>query len=533
MSPHLRRPGRRRPSRLLASLLTVAALAATAACGGGSTPPAAGSTADASLAGATVNQTDTLRLALSRQLTGVNPHKGGSPDSSGAVIGSVYESLTRITADAQTAPGLATAWTNSDPLTWTATIRTDRLYSDGTPLTADDIVWNFATILDPDYKGTIGAPIRKYLTSVEKVDDQTVTFHLSVPALDFPGRLWSVYIVKPEFAQTHNLETESLGSGPYVIDSLDLENGVQLSLNPHWTGDRPAFDKVSYTVLASEAQRVAALQAGEQDIALNLEPLSLDQFADSPNYDTIIGVGPQPLVLAINERKTGTPLADARVRQALNYATDKQGIITGILKDSVEPLPGQVLFEPFQTPVPGVTAYEYDPDKAKALLAEAGYADGFTVEVDVPSGTYVSAELISQAIAAQWAQIGVTLTITTEPFPAWLQRQYGADDQASDLVYIMWGGQYRDGYSLFDPFRSDHIQSHVKAPEFDALVLQAQAASDPTQQRALVGQAVTNYRDEAHTVFLYPSPFTAVVSKAVTWTPKPSRYLYAQEVGRA
>jgi peptide/nickel transport system substrate-binding protein len=73
----------------------------------------------------------------------------------------------------------------------------------------------------------------------------------------------------------------------------------------------------------------------------------------------------------------------------------------------------------------------------------------------------------------------------------------------------------------------------VKAPEFDALVLQAQAASDPTQQRALVEQAVTNYRDEAHTVFLYPSPFTAVVSKAVTWTPKPSRYLYAQEVGRA
>jgi len=532
MSPTLRRPGRRRLSRLVASLLTVAALAATAACGGGSTQPA-GSTADASLAGVTTNQSDTLRLALSRQLTGVNPHKGGSPDSSGAVLGSVYESLTKITADAHTAPGLATAWTNPDPLTWTATIRTDRVYSDGTPLTADDIVWNFITILDPEYKGTIGAPIRKYLASAEKVDDQTVTFHLSSPALDFPGRLWSVYIVKPEFAQTHNLETESLGSGPYVIDSLDLENGVELSLNPHWTGDKPAFDKVRYTVLASEAQRVAALQAGEQDIALNLEPLSLDQFTDSAAYNTIIGVGPQPLVLAINERKTGTPLADARVRRALNYATDKKGIISGILKDSVEPLPGQVLYEPFQTPVDGVTAYEYDPAKAKALLAEAGYADGFTVEVDVPSGTYVSAELISQAIAEQWAQIGVALTITTEPFPAWLQRQYGDDDQAADLVYIMWGGQYRDGYSLFDPFRSDHIQSHVNAPEFDALVLQLQAASDATSQRALVERAVEDYREQAHTVFLYPSPFTAVVSKGVTWTPKPSRYLYAQEVGRA
>lgn len=524
----------RRPLRLVAALLTATAVAVTAACGSGSAAQNAGAATSAGAASpASAAGSDTLHLALSRQLTGVNPHKGGSPDSSGAVLGSVYESLTKITAEAETAPGLATSWTNPDDLTWVATVRTDRVYSDGTPLTADDIVWNFTTILDPDYKGTIGAPIRKYLTSVEKTDAQTVTFHLSTPALDFPGRLWSVYIVKPEFAQTHNLETESLGSGPYVIDSLDLENGVELSLNKYYTGDEPAFEKVKYTVLASEAQRVAALQAGEQDIALNLEPLSLDQFADSDTYDTIIGVGPQPLVLSVNERKTGTPLADEKVRQALNYATDKQGIITGILKDSVQPLAGQVLFEPFQTPVAGVEAYPYDVAKAKALLAEAGYPDGFTLEVDVPSGTYVSAELISQAIAAQWAQIGITLNITTEPFPAWLQRQYGDDDQAADLVYIMWGGQYRDGYSLFDPFRSDHIQSHVNAPEFDALILQAQAAADPTQQRDLIEQAVKLYREQAHTVFLYPSPFTAVVSKNVTWTPKPSRYLYAQEVGRA
>lgn len=525
MSPTARRTGGL-PLRLATTVLAVLTLAATAACGGGSAAqdpdPASSST---------VAPPEVLRLALSRQLTGVHPHKGGSPDSSGAVIGSIYESLTTISADFEVEPGLATDWEQVDDLTWRATVRTDRVYSDGTPLTAQDIVWNFERILDPEYEGTVGAPIRKYLGSVTADDEQTLTFHLTAPALDLPGRLWSVYIVQPAFAETHNLSLESLGSGPYVVDSLDLENGAELSLNPHYTGEKPAFASVKYTVLASEAQRVAALQSGEQDIVLNLEPLSLDQFEDSPDYTTELGVGPQPLVLAINERKTGTPLADPRVRQALNYATDKEGIISGILKDSVDPLPGQVLFEPFQEPSDAVEAFPYDLDEAKRLLKEAGHADGFTLEVDVPSGTYVSAELITQAIAQQWDEIGVELKITTTPFPAWLQRQYGEDDQAADLVYIMWGGQYRGGYSLFDAFRSDHIQSHVDAPEFDELIGRVQAATDLDEQRELIDQAVEDYHEKAHTVFLYPSPFTAVVSRGVSWTPKPSRYLYAQEVG--
>jgi peptide/nickel transport system substrate-binding protein len=98
----------------------------------------------------------------------------------------------------------------------------------------------------------------------------------------------------------------------------------------------------------------------------------------------------------------------------------------------------------------------------------------------------------------------------------------------------MWGSQYPgDVTGNFGPFRSDHIQSHVRAPEFDALGDKALTATDAAAQAGYVNQAAQNYYDQAHTIFLYPSPFTAEVSKAVTWTPKPNRYLYAQEVGRA
>ncbi|MEN0129357.1 MAG: ABC transporter substrate-binding protein [Brevundimonas sp.] len=532
MTTALRRPAgrRRRPVAAIAAL-TGALLFVLSGCAG-----SAGSATDKDSGSASAPKPTAgaqLRLALSRQLTNVNPHKGGSPDSQGAVIGSVYEALTRITPDTKVAPGLATSWKSLSDLEWEFTVRTDAVFSDGTPLTSKTIVWNFEQLLDPDYPGTTGAPLRKFVKSVEARDEDTVLFHLSAPAIDLPGRLWNSYITDPTFAKSHNLDTESLGSGPYKIDTLDLENGATLSLNPHYAGPKPAFSSVKYTVLASEAQRVAAIAAGEDDIVLNVEPLSLDQFKDSKAYDTVLGVGPQPLVLAINEEKKGTPLADVRVRQALNYATDKEQIIHGLFHDAVKPLPGSVLFEPYQQETPDLKAYPYDPEKAKELLAAAGYDKGFEVEVDVPAGTYVSADLASQAIAAQWAKVGVTLKITQTPFPAWIERQYGDSQEGADLVYIMWGGQYRDGFQLFDPFTSDHIQSDVVAPKFDDLVRRLQAATDLASQRKLVDEATHDYYDEAHTIFLYPSPFTAVISRAVTWEQRPSRYLYAQEVGRA
>lgn|GEM_PF-1092173 len=522
---------RRRP--LAGAIAASLAVVLTAALGACATDQSGAPSASQEATGPRPTAGDELRLVLSRQLTSVNPHKGGSPDSQGAVVGSVYEALTAISPKTEVVPSLATSWEQLSDLEWSFTLRTDAVFSDGTPLTADTVVWNFQQLLDPNYKGTSGAPLRKFVGSVTSPDPTTVLFHLTAPAIDLPGRLWNAYIVDPTFAQSHNIDTESLGSGPYKIDQLDLENGATLSLNPHYAGPKPAFAKVRYTVLASEAQRVAAIQAGEADLVLNVEPLSLDAFEDSSTYDTILGVGPQPLVLAVNEEKAGTPLADVRVRQALNYATDKKTIIHGLFKDAVDPLPGQVLFEPYQQEDPDVKAYPYDPKKAKKLLTDAGYADGFSLELDVPSGTYVSADLASQAIAAQWAEVGVKLTITQTPFPAWLDRQYGDSQKGADLVYIMWGGQYRDGFQLFDPFTSDHIQSDVVAPTFDDLVRRVQASTDKKAQRELVDEAVQSYFDEAHTIFLYPSPFTAVVSRAVTWEPRPSRYLYAQEVGRA
>ncbi|WP_109525797.1 MULTISPECIES: ABC transporter substrate-binding protein [Nocardia] len=513
--------GGRRLIALLAIGVTLFAGACSSALGGDGDPaggPGSG---------------QTLRLALSRQFTGLNPHNGGSPDSDGSVKGTVYESLTYLDPTGQVQPRLAVSWTNPSPLEWRFTLRDGVRFSDGTPLSAREVAWNFTELLDPATKSQLGAQLKIYTASVTAADANTVVFQLKSPAIDLPSRLWNVYITTEKFWQTGNLNTEAIGTGPYLLKSIDLENGATLTANPEYWGSKPAFGDVEYKVLPSEAARVSAVQAGEVDIALNLDPLSLDQFQSNAKYRATLSDSSWVQVISINENKGG-PLADVRVRRALNYAVDKKSIIDGLLKGAVKPSQGQVIAPPFFEPNPAVSAFEYNPERARQLLAEAGYADGVTVQLDIPAGTYAAGAAIGQAVAQQAAAVGIKITITETPFPAWLSRQNQPSEQAADLVYIGWGGQYRNAYTVFDPFtsKSRYKQSNITDPVFDDLVNRLQSATDAETARTLAAQATQRYYDEAHTVFLWPGTFSSLVADGLTWSPRTTRYLYAQEVAR-
>ncbi|MEU6189484.1 ABC transporter substrate-binding protein [Nocardia sp. NPDC047038] len=513
--------GRRRLIALLAIGATLFAGACSSALGG-----------DGQSGGAP-GADHTLRLALSRQFTGLNPHNGGSPDSDGSVKGTVYEALTSLDSGGRVQPRLAASWSNPTPLEWRFTLRDGVRFSDGTPLTAQEVAWNFAELLDPATKSQLGAQLKIYTAAVTAEGANVVVFHLKSPAIDLPSRLWNFYLTTQKFWQSGNLNTEAIGTGPYLLKSIDLENGAKLTANPGYWGDKPVFENVEYKVLPSEAARVSAVQAGEVDIALNLDPLSLDQFASNTKYRATLSDSSWVQVISINENKGG-PLADVRVRQALNYAIDKKAIINGLLKGAVQPSRGQVIAPPFYQPNPAVTEFEYNPGRARQLLAEAGHSDDVVLQLDIPSGTYAAGAAIGQAVAQQAAAVGIRITITETPFPAWLSRQNQASEQAADLVYIGWGGQYRDSWTVFDPFtsKSRYKQSNITDPVFDDLINRLQSATDPETARGLVAQATQRYHDEAHTVFLWPGTFTSLIADGLTWAPRTTRYLYAQEVGR-
>jgi len=457
---------------------------------------------------------DSVSISLSRTIGGIDPYSVQSPDSGRAIQGAIFSALTRVSPSGEVTPEIATKWEQVSDTEWVFTLRDDAKFPDGKSLTTKDVLWNFQYILDPANQIVAGANLKKFISSVESPEDGKLVFKLSRPALDLPGRLALVFLTTQEFATTHRLATQAYGTGPYQLVSLDLENGAKLTANPNYFGNSPDFKEIQFKVLSSEAARIAALQSGEIDFALTIEPANFTQFQDD-KFTTLITEGPRAHTIAFNE--SNKALSDVRVRKALNFAIDKDAIVNAVFREGYSILPGQVLFEPYQEPNPALSPYKYDPEQAKKLLAEAGYADGLTFELSVPAGSYVAGETVAQIIAAQLSEVGikVNLSVESNSFDRQTEKK-----NVPDLAYIAWTTEYRGGYQWLNYYTSMFSMSNVKNTAFDDLLSKALNAKSLEEQRTEINAATQNYHDNASTVFLWPAPLTAVYTKNLQWTPR-------------
>ncbi|MFC9772476.1 MULTISPECIES: ABC transporter substrate-binding protein [unclassified Pseudarthrobacter] len=505
--------------RTLTGFLSVAAMLAIAGCSNAlGTPADAGTTSDK------------ITLGISRQITSLDPGDAGSLDSDASVQKAIFSGLTRYDADFVLHGELAEKWAQDSPTQWTFTLRSGVKFSNGEAFDAPVAKWNFDRVLDPAAKFGQGGSLRPVIDEVEAPDATTLVIHTKGSYIDLPDRLSNFLFTEQKFAASHNTKTETLGTGPYVLDSVDLENGAKLTANPNYFGDKPAFNKAEYVVLSTETARVQAIQAGTVDAAIQFEPSDLKQFSDSTDYTTGNQWSTWNMSLRFNE--TVKPLDDVRVRQALNYAIDKKAIIRSIFGADIEPLKGQLISEPFDAINPELKPYEFDPAKAKELLAAAGHADGLELELGLSTGTYVAQDPIAQVIADQLKNVGVTLKITNQPFPAWVTRTYSEKD-APALYYIGYTSGYKAPAERLRIFTSTGSQSHYASPEYDDLIKKLTVAATPVDQQALVNEATELFRDQAHAAFLWPQPLTYVVKKDVSWKPRAEHWLVPQEFSPA
>ncbi|MFT4286173.1 ABC transporter substrate-binding protein [Nocardioides sp.] len=504
-------------TRALAAGLTIASLTPLAACGGSDSGGDAGGTAD-----------DTLVIGISRKLTSLDPGTGGSIDGDSSLQRAIYEGLTYYDAELELRPQLAESWTQDDDTTWTFKLRSGVTFSDGSPFTAADVKFTFDRYLAPDSELSSAAAVQAFASSVDAPDDTTVVIHTNGPYIDLPDRLATFFIQDEDFVEAHPGEVDvALGTGPYVLDSVDLENGATLHRNDDYWGEQPAWKDVEYKVLETEAARVQAAQAGTVDVAIQYEPASLELFENS-DYTTGTQWSSWNNTIRFNEHVE--PLGDIRVRQALNYAIDKESLIKDVLGADVEPLAGQTISAPYDEVNPDLQAYPYDPDKARQLLAEAGYPDGFELELGLTTGTYVAQDPVSQVIAKQLADVGVTLKITQQAFPNWVQRTY-SDQDAPALYYIGYASGYKAIAERLRTYADSNVQSHYAQPDttYDDLVTKVTQAKDAAEQAQYVNEATAWFREQAHLIFLWPQPLTYVVRKDLQWTPRPEHWLVPQE----
>jgi peptide/nickel transport system substrate-binding protein len=504
----------KRRLRLIAVGITALVALVATACGGSASSTSASSASSS-----------TLTIGVSRVLVSLDPAKQSSIDGDESVNAAIYSTLTRYNAQQKLVGDLATSWSQTGPTQWTFHIRSGVKFSNGDPLTASTVAWNFERVLAPGTEIT-NSTLVPIVANVTAPNPTTVVFNTKFTYIDLPETLDTFFLTEQKWVGAHNATLDPLGSGPYEVvpGSVDLENGVKMVRNPYYYGPKPAYANVVYKVLASPAARLAALQTHAVDVAIQLEPTDFPELkGDGYTYGSVRS--DWNMVFLVNAAKA--PLNNKDVRLALNYGLNKAAIASALLGPSIKPAPGQILVNGYDLVNPNLSAYPYDPQKAKQLLTEAGYPHGVTLELSLSSGTYVAEDEIAQAAASELAQVGITLKITQAEYPAWLARTRSAN--AADLVYI--------GYSSGSPapgprlqiYTSQDSQIHGADPAYDALVAKVFRATTPAEQQQYVDQATQVFFNDADTVFLWPQPLTYAVNSNINWIPQPAHWLIPQD----
>lgn len=432
-----------------------------------------------------------------------------------SVLSNLYDTVVRRDQDGEVVPSLATSWSQIDDLTWELELRDDVTFHDGSPFSADDVTFTLNRVLDEEF----ASPQRTYISSIvsaEAVDPTTVRITTSAPFPLLIENLQLVPIVSAAFVEAGGneaLTTGANGTGPYSLASWSPGSDLVLEADDdNWHG-APEIANAIFRPIPEVGARVSALQAGEIDIAVGVQPESIELIdgADGLRVESVLSQRSNYIVLD-NETP---PFDDVRVRQAMNYAIDKQSIIDNLLLGQGEPLPSMVgpMYRGYDEEL---DPYPYDPDKARSLLADAGYPDGFAVTFN-SSDVRPKDREIASAITSQLRDVGIQVDNVATEWGQFLER-YSQHD-LGPMYIISFGTPVWDFAVPFNSYLNpESPQSYYRDPAILDTVTQVATITDSGQrQEALAGVNATLHEDAAF-VYLFSYQDLYGVADHVEWT---------------
>ncbi len=346
------------------------------------------------------------------------------------VYANVFEGLTRINRNGAVKPALAESWeVSEDGKTYTFKLRTGVKFHDGADFTADDVKFSLDRARAED---SVNAQkgLFKAIEAVEVVDDATVRVTLSSPAGNFLFNMgWGdAIIVDPASAESN--QSNPVGTGPFKFSNWAKGSAIELVRNEGYWGDAVALTKATFRIIPDPAAAVAALLAEDVDAFANVpSPEAIPQFQADPRFTVVVGSTEGETILSINNKQP--PFDDVRVRRAIAHAIDRQAIIDGAMFGLGTPIgthfaPHHPAYEDL------IDTYPRDLDKARALLAEAGHADGFKATLRLPPPSY--ARRGGEIIAASLREIGIELEIIPVEWAQWLEQAFRGKDYDLTMV---------------------------------------------------------------------------------------------------
>lgn len=425
----------------------------------------------------------------------------------GGVKSSVYDGLTQISSQGKVEPALALEWTMPAPTRWRFTLRPGVIFQNGERFDADSVAANFQYLKSEAAQAFYVAREMSNVVDVRPIDRLAIEFDLRQPDPLFPQRLSLVSMVEPRAWAAlgpDGYAAAPVGTGPFrVTDWGTGANQVILeAFDKSWRRSA-SVDKIEMITIPNTTSRFQALMSGRIDIAVAMDPDTV-AAADQAGLKTLLR--PRPLVLAFayktlrNER---SPLGDARVRRALNYAVDKQSIADNLLLGTAV-VASQEVTQTVTGYNPKISVYPYDPDKARGLLREAGFGEGFALTFAVFGGQVSGDTLIFQRVSQDLAKIGVRLDLRMLPFSDFSRRRASGDWDGIDGVSTVWSS-----LTLFDAlFNLDKLTCRLPDAVFcDAALIdpidRARIELDPARRTELLQDLMARVHDLAPSLLLF------------------------------
>ncbi|MBF9036812.1 ABC transporter substrate-binding protein [Rhodobacterales bacterium HKCCE2091] len=472
----------------------------------------------------------TLKISHSTRIATLNPLTLSGP-AEYPCIDMLYSRLTRIGLDSQPHPDLAESWDASEDATeFTYHLREGVTFHDGSPLTADDVVATYEAILNPDIAAS-ATSVLDMIESVEAVDDLTVRFTLSAPFADLPFSTAHANACIISRAALEGdltaLETQVNGTGPFKLETYDSARIVRLVKNEdYFVPGKPYLDAVEMMLFPDLAAETANFLSGTTDVMLTVQQADYERIAGSAGIDALRV--PSGRYVNIVMRQDAEPWNDVRVRQALAKAVDRQLLVDIILEGLGRPAYDSIVAPEIQfaTEKPVI---EYDPEGARALLAEAGYPDGIDLTLvasDRPAIRSQTAIALQQTAAAA----GFNLEIETMPHDTYL-----ANVWMQGPFYIgYWGMQptIDATYNLLLTSNASYEDSAWKNEEFDALIEAGRSTTDEAERARIYAEAqAMELADVPYIVPFFEDVLTASSTGTNAWEVAPiSRYYYIENV---
>ena len=472
-----------------------------------------------------------VTIALAGEPTTLDPQKATDRLTS-IITTNIFDSLTFRDKDMKIQPGLATSFKRLNDRTWQFQLREGVKFHNGEPFDAAAVKFSIDRILNPETK----SPMISYVNTIEKVEIiNPMTVNITTKAPD-PLLLYRVgelhgQIMPPRYLKEKgDVEFGKLpvGTGPYKVERFVKNDRLVLVANEAYWRGAPRVKRLTLRPVTEDATRMAMILSGEADLATNVPPVQAASLKASGRVAIESVTTPRLFYVVIDTSKP--PFTDKRVRQALNYAIDVPTIIQKVFMGYGKRVATYVGMQSFGYD-PSVQPYPYDPERAKKLLAEAGYPNGFSVTFDSFTGSLVDPSTLSEAVTGYLEKVGIKVSLNVEEFGIFAKRRLANNN--NPLSIYSFGDVWLDADLPLKYMMQGKLGHYYANPPLKEKIDEAGRIFDEAKRRAIYSDVQKTLKEEAPKIFLLQYEAIFAVGPRVKYAPRADEILWFYDLAMA